>query len=120
MRKKFTRNNQYKEPGEHHDIDTAFPDPPFTQATYEAMKKEVVELEKQRIGIAPERRKKLFDMWIVKNGGARFQQEPYGIAVFPETYSRLSKKWHEFRDWAARIEYGQRKRDEQLDQINNQ
>lgn len=106
-------NKQYKD-DEHQDLDKAFPDIPFTQHDFEIMSNEVKEIRKT-IAYPPHTR----HLWIAKNGGGKMDPL-YGLQVNPFEYNRLAKKWQNFTEWAARKEYADGKRIEQLDEMSKQ
>ena len=105
-------NRQYKNGDEETDLEKAFPDPPFTQFSFDVMKTEVAEIKGTMINTTPTLR----ELWIVKNGGGRLRGG-YGLAVNSE-YPRLSKKWNEFTEWQARKDFAEGKKLEDLEKTH--
>lgn len=120
MSKNF--NRQYKDDAGEPDLDKIYPDPPFTQSTYDAMKIEVDAIDKE----IPKQAQTLREAWIVKNGGGVWGDADgfYGIAVKSTEYIRLAKKWEQFTTWEAKKDYAKKKEIEDLakaheSEINN-
>lgn len=107
MKKQFKR--PYKDDA---NLDKEFPDSPFNQRMFDEIKLEVDELRKREVDGGPTIR----DAWIVKHQGGRWSRE-YGLAVRPEAYKRLSKKWDEFTEWSGKRDYAEGKRMEQYDEM---